>query len=106
MTDLEAKVYIAQVRTFYEDLVYYTGLNLAFILIWLFFSASWSFWPGWVILGWGAVLLRRAFMLKLFSMSKLTDWMPFFSQDWEERQLQKLITEDPPTISKIDSTEK
>ena len=89
MTDLEAKLYIAQVRTFYQDLMGYGVVNGALILIWLFSSHSWHFWPGWVLLGWGILLLKRAFDLRLISPKKL-DILPFLAADWEEKQLQKL----------------
>lgn len=99
MTDLEAKIYIAQVRTFYQDLLWYGIVNAVLVLIWLFFSASWYFWPGWVIVGWGLVMTRRAIMLDLISCKKIKGCVPFLNPDWEEKQIAKLTKQPPPSES-------
>jgi hypothetical protein len=93
MTELEARVHITRVRDFYRDLVGFGGVNLFLLFVWAFLSQHWYFWPGWVILSWGALMARRALELGLLSY-KGGDWsrcLPFLSSDWEGKQLEKLL---------------
>jgi len=92
MTDLEERLYVSRVRDFYKDLLGFGGVNLFLLGVWGFLSPSWYFWPGWVMIGWGLLLGRRAMDLGLWSC-KTTQFslsLPFMSPEWEKKQLAKL----------------
>lgn len=49
-------------RKFYGDLVAYVVINAFLIVVWAV-SGSGDFWPGWVLGGWGVLLLLDAWGL-------------------------------------------
>jgi hypothetical protein len=105
MTDNEAKVHVAQMRIFYQDLLGYAVVNTALILIWLFSPTAVHFWPFWTLVGWGFLMGKRALDLKLIRWRKI-DLLPFMAPDWEEKQVQKLMASKTPTRDLPAPTEK
>ena len=95
LTEGEARIHVALVRAFYSDLVVYGVMTTAFVFIWFLMSSSWSFWPGWVILGWGSKMLFQAWRLGLLNgtSAHLYTCLPFLNPAWEERQIKALMHE-------------
>jgi 2TM domain len=55
----EARHRLERRRKFWADLVAYLVINAFIIVIWALSDHD-SFWPGWVLGGWGALLLLDA----------------------------------------------
>lgn len=55
----EARARVARKRKFVADVVAYVVINAFLIGIWAV-SGHGSFWPGWVLAGWGVFLLLDA----------------------------------------------
>jgi len=64
-------------RKFYGDVVAYVVINLALIVVWAV-SGSGSFWPGWVLGGWGVLLL-------------LDGWAVYFRQPITEADIDREV---------------
>ena len=88
MTENEAKARVKELRNFYMDLTLYGLLNLGLILIWAIQGGG-TFWPIWVIVGWGVGMVLKAMSLGM--IPNLTDFLPFFDKKWEEERMKQLM---------------
>tara|TARA_R110002050_G_scaffold100580_1_gene208163 strand:+ start:113972 stop:114301 length:330 start_codon:yes stop_codon:yes gene_type:complete len=97
-----AKEKVAQLKGFYIHLIVYVVINTGFMTMKLarnlangesFFEAIWDFGTFATPFFWGIGLVFHAF--KVFSFN------PFFSKDWEERQIKKYMEEDKMDIKKF-----
>ena len=93
-----AKKRVEEIKGFYIHLFVYMAVNV-FILVAIYSSVSgnWSnFWDlghFFTPIFWGIGLAFHA--TKVFALN------PFFSKDWEERQIQKYIDEDKKNAEKF-----
>lgn len=90
-SELEIRQRVKNMREFYRHLTVYGVVNLSLILIWAI-SGGGYFWPIWVLVGWGVGIGLQAVSLGLIPV--IEDVFPFFSPDWEEAQVKKLLKEE------------
>ena len=90
MNEQSAREYVSKLRRFYTDALIYVVVNLGLILIWAIAGGG-TFWPIWVIVGWGIGLGVHAFSLGL--IPQINGIVPFMTDEWEEAQIRHLIQE-------------
>lgn len=88
-TEKQIRNRVKALKSFYTDLVIYGAICLACVIIWL--STGGGFWPIWVILGLGISAGFQGLELGFFSM--ILDILPFLRPEWEEEQVQSLLSE-------------
>lgn len=101
MQEQEIRRRIRALRDFYQSLIIYALVNAGLVMIWAV-SGGGTFWPIWVMVGWGSGLAISAVSLGLFP--QLSTLFPVFSDDWEDEQVKKQLEKTP--LSKMTSTEK
>jgi hypothetical protein len=85
---------LRELKDFYTNLLIYAVICVLSILVWLSTGMG-TFWPIWVILGYGITVGLKA--IKLGQIPGLNDFFPFLSDDWEEQQLQAAQAMDSKT---------
>ena len=90
MNENRARSHIKKLRRFYTDILIYAVVNLGLILIWAI-SGGGTFWPIWVIVGWGIGLGVHAFSLGL--LPQIDVMVPFLTNEWEEQEVRRLMKE-------------
>lgn len=80
--EAEALEYVRDIKGFYMHFGTYVAVITLLFFIWLIGSAShpWFFWPAF---GWGIGVFAH--------WVSITESLPFFSADWERRQLEKRL---------------
>ncbi|MBX9621453.1 MAG: 2TM domain-containing protein [Alphaproteobacteria bacterium] len=91
MNEHQARLHVKKLRRFYTDILIYTVVNLGLILIWAI-SGGGTFWPIWVIVGWGIGLGVHAFSLGL--LPQIDVMVPFLTTEWEEQEVRRLMKEE------------
>jgi hypothetical protein len=76
-------------RRFYMDVINFAVINAILILIWLTFDKTGTFWPKYVILIWGILLVFKA--SRMGTISLIFPRTSFLSHDWEEKKVRELI---------------
>lgn len=94
MNEHQARLHVKKLRRFYTDILIYTVVNLGLILIWAI-SGGGTFWPIWVIVGWGIGLGVHAFSLGL--LPQIDVMVPFLTTEWEEQEVRRLMKEEKKT---------
>ncbi len=89
-TEFKVRQRYNNLREFYRHLTLYGVVNLSLILIWAV-SGGGYFWPITVLVVWGVVIGLHAVSLGLVPI--IDDIFPFFSSDWEEQQVKKMLKE-------------
>lgn len=80
---------VKSLKRFYMDGFTFAIVNMALILVWLVMDRSATFWPKYVIVTWGLVLIFKAYrmgILPLFSQR-----LSFLTPEWEEKKIKELI---------------
>lgn len=90
MNENHARSHVKKLRRFYTDILIYAVVNLGLILIWAI-SGGGTFWPIWVIVGWGIGLGVHAFSLGL--LPQIDVMIPFLTNEWEEQEVRRLMKE-------------
>jgi len=98
----EVRKKVKALKSFYKDLINFAVVNSALVLIWLTFDKTGTFWPKYVMLVWGIVLVIRA------SRSGVTPLMfhrsSFLSTEWEEKKVREIMRKnkfhEKPKVSK------
>jgi len=85
--DIRKKV--KALRRFYMDMANFAAVNVVLIVIWWTFDKTGTFWPKYVIVVWGILLVFRASRLGLIPF--IFHRMPFFSDTWEERKVTEMM---------------
>ena len=80
-------------RQFYMDLVAYALVNFIIVLIWFVFDQTGTFWPKYVIVIWGIILIYRASRMGVLPL--IFHRSSLFSQEWEERKVRQLMRKRP-----------
>lgn len=70
-----ARARLMRKRKFKGDVAAYVVVNAFFVVIWAM-SGSGSFWPGWVLAGWGVLLV-------------LDGWDAYYRRDVTEEDIQQ-----------------
>ena len=80
-----AKKRVEEIKGFYGNLASYILVNLGLLALNLWTSPNhlWFYWP---LFGWGIGVVIHG--LKVFN------YMPFFSQDWEEQKIKEFMAKE------------
>lgn len=93
MKKQEAREKVKSLRSFLMDILRFSLVNALFILIWLMFDSSGTFWPKYVllVLGIGLVIqgYREGVLLLVF------DYLSFLTPEWEEKKVEELSNRQP-----------
>lgn len=80
---------VKTLKQFYMDVFTFILVNSIIVLIWLVFDQTGTFWPKYLIVIWGIILIYRAsrkgVLPLIFHRSSL------FSHGWEERKVRELM---------------
>jgi len=91
---------VHNLRKFYADLSAYGLIGGFSFFLWALLGGGY-FWPIWIIIGWGMLLIVQAYSLGLLpvvgqtlpvlkSIQFLHQIFPFLDDEWEEEQVEKL----------------
>jgi hypothetical protein len=85
----EIRKRIKVLKRFYVDVINFAVVNAILILIWLTFDKTGTFWPKYVILIWGILLVFKAYRMGVAPL--IFPRSSFLSRDWEEKKVRELL---------------
>lgn len=88
--EAEARRKIKSLRQFYVDSFTFVIVNTALILIWAIVDRNSTFWPKYVMIIWGLVLVFKAYRMGLIPL--FSHYFSFLSPEWETRKVKELKT--------------
>lgn len=80
---------VKELKIFYMDLGRFAMVNAALIFLWLLFDRQEPFWPKYVIVIWGSVLVFEAYrrgLVHVFYQS-----IDFLTPEWEEKKVNQML---------------
>lgn len=86
----KAREHLSRLKNYYTGLSIKGAIFLICLFMWLFTGGA--PWPLWVFLAFGIHAFIGGVQLGIFPM--LPDMFPFLRNDWEEKQLRKIIEEE------------
>src|SRR5262249_4016453 len=89
LNEEEVRKRIKRLRQFYLDVINFFVVNLILTLIWFTFDKTGTFWPKYVILIWGILLVFKAYRMRLVYFIFLH--ASFLSHDWEEKKVRTIL---------------
>jgi len=89
LTEQEVRRKVKGLRRFYMDLISYALVNVLLIVIWLAFDRSGTFWPKYVIVVWGFVLMAKAYWLGLLPL--FFYHISFLTPEWEDKKVDEMM---------------
>ena len=99
----EVRRKVKVLKRFYMDVVNFAVVNAILILIWLTFDRTGTFWPKYVLLIWGILLVFKSYRMGI--MSLMFPHTSFLNHDWEEKKVREILrkqnrTHKPPPPKK------
>lgn len=88
-TEQEVRKKVKSLKRFYMDVVTYATVNAALILIWLGFESSGNFWPKYVLIVWGLVLVFKAYKMEVIPV--FCQHIAFLTPEWEDKKVTEII---------------
>lgn len=88
-TEQEVRKKVKALKRFYMDLMSYALINVLLIFVWLAFDRSGTFWPKYVIVVWGIVLVGKAYWMGLLPL--FFDHISFLNPEWEEKKIDEML---------------
>jgi hypothetical protein len=88
-TEQEVRKRVKLLKRFYMDVVTYGIVNAALILIWLGFDSSGSFWPKYVLIVWGLILVFKAYKMEVIPV--FCYHIAFLNPEWEDKKVAEII---------------
>lgn len=85
----EVRKKVKLLKGFYIDIVNFFIVNSILILIWFIFDKTGTFWPKFVILIWGVLLVFKSYRSGI--MPLILPQTSFLSQDWEEGKVREVM---------------
>lgn len=98
MTDHEIRAKVKHLKFFYKELVNYALINSILVTLWLVFENKTVFWPKYVMLVWGLVLLFKACRHGVAPL--IFNRLSFLSPEWEDEKVTEILKK-KPSQSKI-----
>ena len=105
----DIKSYVKYLKNFYGELSVYILVITISLIIWLLMGGGY-FWPLWIILIWGIVLLLKASRLRVVSpmlyeaAHRFREKLPFIRPQWQEEKVQEILKKMGRTLSVAGST--
>lgn len=93
LTENEIRQRVQILKQFYMDLISYVVVNVALLFIWSIFDKSGTFWPKYVMVVWGLVLMFKAYRMELFAV--FFQNIPFLTPEWEDERVEELLEKSP-----------
>jgi hypothetical protein len=85
----EARRKIRVLKRFYMEVINFFIVNMVLIILWLTLDRSGTFWPKYVIVIWGFVLVFKAYRLRIIPL--LFHRHSLLDQSWEEKKVRELM---------------
>ena len=89
LNEQEIRRRVKVLKQFYMDVFTFVLVNAIIVLIWFIFDQTGTFWPKYLIVIWGIILIykasRKGVLPLIFHRSSL------FSHEWEERKVRELM---------------
>ena len=88
--------YVRYLKNFYGELSVYILVVTVSLIVWLLMGGGY-FWPLWIILIWGVVLLLKASRLHVInpllysSAHKFRETLPFIRPQWQEEKVHEIL---------------
>jgi hypothetical protein len=79
---------VKSLKRFYMDSFTFAIVNVALILIWVSVDRSATFWPKYVIVIWGIVLMFKAYRMGIIPL--FFHYFSFLTPEWEEKKIKEL----------------
>lgn len=89
LTENDVRKKVKALKRFYMDMINYMIVNLALIVIWWTFDKTGTFWPKYVMVVWGILLLVKASRMGIIPF--LFHRTSFLNENWEERKVNEMI---------------
>lgn len=89
MKEDEIRKKIKTLKRFYMDVINFVIVNLILMLIWLTFDKTGTFWPKYVLLIWGILLVFKAYRMRIVHL--IFPSTAFLTHDWEEKKVRELL---------------
>jgi hypothetical protein len=80
---------VRTLKQFYMDVFTFILVNSIIVLIWLVFDQTGTFWPKYLIVIWGIILIYRASRKRVLPL--IFHRSSLFSHEWEERKVRELM---------------
>lgn len=85
----EIRKRIKVLKQFYMDIINFLVVNIILTLIWFTFDKTGTFWPKYVILIWGILLVFKAYRMRLLFF--IFPHSSFLTHDWEEKKVREML---------------
>ncbi|HCI48970.1 MAG: hypothetical protein A2977_01055 [Alphaproteobacteria bacterium RIFCSPLOWO2_01_FULL_45_8] len=98
--------YVRYLKNFYGELSVYILVITISLIVWLLMGGGY-FWPLWIILIWGIVLLLKASRLHIINpflyegAHKFREKLPFIRPQWQEEKVQEILKKMGRTLSEM-----
>ena len=89
VSEEEVRKKVKALKRFYLDVINFTFINFVLILVWLTFDKTGTFWPKYILVIWGIVLILRAFRTGVVAL--MFPQVSFLSQRWEEQKVREFM---------------
>jgi len=80
---------VKALKGFYMELTRFILANALFILIWLTFNRSETFWPKYILIVWGVALVIEACRKDI--MPFFFSYLSFLTPEWEEERIKEIL---------------
>jgi len=89
MKETEIRKKVKALKALYTDILNYILVNTFLIFIWFVFDRSETFWPKYILLIWGIVLVFKAYRKDVlpFFLSHVS----FLTPEWEEKKINAML---------------
>jgi len=89
LSEQEIRRRVKVLKQFYMDVFTFVLVNAIIVLIWLVFDQTGTFWPKYLIVIWGIILIYRASRMGVLPL--IFHRSSLFSHEWEERKVRELM---------------
>lgn len=89
LNEEEVRKRIKRLKQFYVDIINFLVVTVILTLIWFTFDKTGTFWPKYVILIWGILLVFKAYRMRLLYF--VFPRSSFLTPDWEEKKVREIL---------------
>lgn len=89
LNEEEIRKKIKVLKRFYMDVTNFAIVNAILIVIWLTFDKTGTFWPKYVLLIWGILLVLKGYRMGVFPF--IFPRSSFLNREWEERKVREIL---------------
>ncbi len=89
LTEQDVRKKVKALKRFYMDVINFALVNFVLIAIWWTFDKTGTFWPKYVLVVWGIVLIFKASRMGI--MPLIFHRTSFFHDNWEDRKVNEMM---------------